>query len=274
MDGAHWITASRGESTSMNSRLTSGPSRCQLEARLTDGLPASQGLRSLHITDALNTRFAKPEEPGPSKAELEEYAITPEFREFIRSMTYSTFRGFPGQEVEQLPAEARPASSSEQQQQQQQRYLTPWQEHHAMLVTQCVKEINELRFVLCPKRMTDEQFWKIYFTLTRKYLPGAAFEAAPPEQPPMSRGADPTQDCAGQQADDTDEQRTNSSQHEAESGEEDDFEKYFSELNQADGASGGGHDHGDSDVAGDSGDEIDLEAYMQEMGADEEEEEV
>ena len=47
-----------------------------------------------------------------------------------------------------------------------------------MLVVQSVKEINELRFVLCPKRMTDEQFWKIYFSLTKKQLPEAAFDPA------------------------------------------------------------------------------------------------
>ena len=43
------------------------------------------------------------------------------------------------------------------------------------LVTQ-VKEINELRFVLCPKRMNDAQFWTVYFTLAQKYLPPEAFD--------------------------------------------------------------------------------------------------
>ncbi len=62
------------------------------------------------------------------------------------------------------------------------KYLTPWQEHHALLVVQTVKEINELRFVLCPKRMTDNQFWKVYFTLAQKYLPPEAFAPAPQEQ--------------------------------------------------------------------------------------------
>ena len=39
-----------------------------------------------------------------------------------------------------------------------------------------VKEINELRFVLCPKRMNDAQFWIVYFSLARKYMPPEAFD--------------------------------------------------------------------------------------------------
>lgn len=60
------------------------------------------------------------------------------------------------------------------------------QEHHAMLVVRAVREINELRFVLCPKRMTDEQFWKIYFILCKRYLPDTAFD--PSFQPGSSTG--------------------------------------------------------------------------------------
>ncbi len=47
-----------------------------------------------------------------------------------------------------------------------------------MLVVQVVKEINELRYVLCPKRMTDAQFWQIYFQLAHKYLPEDAWDPA------------------------------------------------------------------------------------------------
>ena len=41
-----------------------------------------------------------------------------------------------------------------------------------------MKEVDELRFVLCPKRMTDRQFWQTYFQLACKHLPPAAFESA------------------------------------------------------------------------------------------------
>lgn len=47
-----------------------------------------------------------------------------------------------------------------------------------MLVVQVAKEINELRYVLCPKRMADAQFWQIYFQLAKKYLPEEAFDAS------------------------------------------------------------------------------------------------
>ncbi len=49
------------------------------------------------------------------------------------------------------------------------------------------QEMNELRFVLVPKRLTDEQFWSIYFALTRARLPKEAFDTslqAPPQEPP------------------------------------------------------------------------------------------
>ena len=53
-----------------------------------------------------------------------------------------------------------------------------------MLVVQVVKEINELRYVLCPKRMTDAQFWQIYFQLAHKYLPDMAWD--PDFKPPST----------------------------------------------------------------------------------------
>lgn len=60
---------------------------------------AQTRLRTLELPSALNTRLtamAKPAETEPvPEAELLAYGITPEFREFIRSLTYSTFRDFP-----------------------------------------------------------------------------------------------------------------------------------------------------------------------------------
>ena len=52
------------------------------------------------------------------------------------------------------------------------------QAKHAMLVCLAVKEMNELRFVLVPKRLADEQFWAIYFALVRSRLPPEAFDVA------------------------------------------------------------------------------------------------
>lgn len=133
---------------------------------------AQQRLKDLHLSEHLDklaaTHHQQQEQgKGPSLSELRQYGITPEFQDFVRSLTYSTFRDYP---VDELDISESASTDREM------HYLLPWQERHAMLVVQSVKEINELRFVLCPKRMTDEQFWKIYFNLTRKQLPEAAFD--------------------------------------------------------------------------------------------------
>lgn len=132
---------------------------------------AQQKLKDLHLAEQLDKLAASHHQQqgkaqGPSLAELRQYGITPEFQDFVRSLTYSTFRDYPTAEVDT----SSPVSTS-----RDMPYLLPWQERHAMLVVQSVNEINELRFVLCPKRMTDEQFWKIYFHLTKKQLPENAF---------------------------------------------------------------------------------------------------
>lgn len=133
---------------------------------------AQQRLKDLHLSEHLDKLAATQHEQqeqrnSPSLSELRQYGITPEFKDFVRSLTYSTFRDYP---VEELDMAESVSTDREM------HYLLPWQERHAMLVVQSVKEINELRFVLCPKRMTDEQFWKIYFNLTKKQLPEAAFD--------------------------------------------------------------------------------------------------
>ena len=58
--------------------------------------------------------------------------------------------------------------------------------------------MNELRFVLVPKRLTDEQFWSIYFALTRARLPTEAFDTslqAPPEPPKAAAAEQVTASC-------------------------------------------------------------------------------
>jgi hypothetical protein len=61
-------------------------------------------------------------EPEPSQEELAAFAITPDFRDFVRSLTYSTFRDFPESDVIHVTL-ADPG-----------KYLTPWQERHCLLV--------------------------------------------------------------------------------------------------------------------------------------------
>lgn len=65
---------------------------------------------------------------GPSEADLQKYGITLNFLEFVRSLTYSTFRDFP---LEQIP--------TDNQEDSEKKVLTPWQERHALLIVQQVQ---------------------------------------------------------------------------------------------------------------------------------------
>ncbi|KAL4421629.1 hypothetical protein ABPG75_010920 [Micractinium tetrahymenae] len=119
----------------------------------------------------------------PSAEELSAYGVTPEFAEFVHTLNYSAFRDFPAEHL--LPAGGEGGGSSSSSSTAAAvpggpaYRLNPWQVRHATLVVQALKEVNELRFVLCPKYMTDEHFWHVYFTLARKYLPDAAFSWTP-----------------------------------------------------------------------------------------------
>ena len=43
--------------------------------------------------------------------------------------------------------------------------------------------------MLCPKRMNDAQFWQVYFTLAKKYLPSEAFDRDLPAEGPTPSAA-------------------------------------------------------------------------------------
>ena len=94
--------------------------------------------------------------------ELEAYGLTNDFIEFVRHLDYSTFRDKQGDKN---------INTSED----NGYILNPWQARHAGLLIREVKEINELRYVLCPKYMDDQQFWKIYFQLVKDKIPQVAF---------------------------------------------------------------------------------------------------
>jgi hypothetical protein len=62
-------------------------------------------------------------------------------------------------------------------------------------VVRAVGEVNELRFVLCPRYMTDQRFWAVYFALVQRQLPEAAARWAPGDAlPPVSGDADAGRD--------------------------------------------------------------------------------
>ncbi|KFM27816.1 hypothetical protein F751_5923 [Auxenochlorella protothecoides] len=69
--------------------------------------------------------------------------------------------------------------------------LNPWQIQHATLLCAEAKDIHELRFMLCPRYMTDGHFWHTYFSLMKPHLPAESltwpmdtpFVNPKPEQP-------------------------------------------------------------------------------------------
>lgn len=93
--------------------------------------------------------------------EMEEYGITDAFIEGVKQLDYSTFRDF-HQSAEESTGSA-------------EKKLNKWQERHALLLIKNVKEIDELRFVLCPKYMNDSQFWDTYFKVMKNDLPNITF---------------------------------------------------------------------------------------------------
>ncbi|KAL3696962.1 hypothetical protein R1sor_011038 [Riccia sorocarpa] len=119
---------------------------------------------------------ATPNSGKPTEEELLEYGITPELREFVQGLTIKTFRDFP-LESTQAPKETDEAVKSDHITRQD---LTDWQERHAVLVLLSVPEMSDFRYVLCPRRMKESRFWKIYFTLVNSYV--APYEARAKEK--------------------------------------------------------------------------------------------
>ncbi|WIA15278.1 hypothetical protein OEZ85_001949 [Tetradesmus obliquus] len=109
------------------------------------------------------------QQPAAASADPLQYGITPELGQFVRSLTYSTFSDYP------LDSLDIPAAAADQK-------LSSWQETHARLLLQQVPQLQDLRFVLCPKRMDEYVFWTIYFTLCKRYLPVQTHEEQPEQQ--------------------------------------------------------------------------------------------
>ncbi|KAG4921526.1 hypothetical protein GLYMA_18G153000v4 [Glycine max] len=94
------------------------------------------------------------------------YGITEELINHIKTFTLDTFKNFPLQdEVEGSYGEDTQSSSTKVRNE-----LSQWQEKHAILVLSRVKEMSQLRYVLCPRHLKESQFWKIYFKLARSHV--------------------------------------------------------------------------------------------------------
>ncbi|KAK9934947.1 hypothetical protein M0R45_022068 [Rubus argutus] len=94
----------------------------------------------------------------PSEAELQNFGVSDDLRDFVKGLTSDTFKHFPiqdeAEEVSEVPTTASNVRKD----------LTEWQERHATL------EISRLRYELCPRVMKERRFWRIYFTLVSSHV--------------------------------------------------------------------------------------------------------
>lgn len=98
--------------------------------------------------------------------EQEQHGINEELINLVKSFTIDTFKNFPLQDEDESTYSEEVESTSTR----VRKDLSQWQERHAVLILSTVKEISQLRYVLCPRHLKENQFWKIYFTLARSHL--------------------------------------------------------------------------------------------------------
>eukprot|EP00195_Chlamydomonas_chlamydogama_P013220 CAMPEP_0202915834 /NCGR_PEP_ID=MMETSP1392-20130828/66833_1 /ASSEMBLY_ACC=CAM_ASM_000868 /TAXON_ID=225041 /ORGANISM="Chlamydomonas chlamydogama, Strain SAG 11-48b" /LENGTH=301 /DNA_ID=CAMNT_0049608019 /DNA_START=42 /DNA_END=944 /DNA_ORIENTATION=- len=148
---------------------------------------AAEEAQKLAATAATATSSGKASNT-PSAEELQQYGVTDELVEHVGSLTYSTFSDYP---VDSLPSVNPLGPDAVTTGAPGAFRLSPWQERHALLVLGKVEQLQHLRFALCPKRMTEQSFWTIYFTLCKSLLPPEAFglPPAPGLGPSSSSGA-------------------------------------------------------------------------------------
>lgn len=103
------------------------------------------------------------------REEMEAYGINEELIQFVKELHYGMFRGYNDSNKETIDTHKRSDCNDEE------KVLNPWQARHATLLVRAVKEVNELRFVLCPRYMGDSEFWDIYFELVKDKLPPVAY---------------------------------------------------------------------------------------------------
>lgn len=114
-------------------------------------------------------------EEEKDERERETYGITKELLEFLDSMTMQTFRDFPleddKKDEENEALDERSAT-----------FLSEWQEKHAIAVLKASPRLNNFRYRLVPRKMTDRRFWNIYFQITVSFLQGYPKEVTKQEE--------------------------------------------------------------------------------------------
>ncbi|KAK2432864.1 hypothetical protein QL285_018198 [Trifolium repens] len=116
--------------------------------------------------NSTNPTTTSTESNSTQQHEQEQHGITQELINHVKSFTIHTFKNFPLQDEDESNYSEEVESTSTR----VRKDLSQWQERHAVLILSRVKEISQLRYVLCPRHLKENQFWKIYFTLARSHL--------------------------------------------------------------------------------------------------------
>lgn len=111
------------------------------------------------------------EELELEKQERVQYGIQGELLEFLEELTLQTFQNFPEEDAAEAGKREDPTAESSA------TSLTNWQEKHALLVLKASPRLNDFRYRLVPRKMSDKRFWDIYFQITDKYLQGYTEDA-------------------------------------------------------------------------------------------------
>nr|XP_029117621.1 uncharacterized protein LOC105034973 isoform X2 [Elaeis guineensis] len=98
---------------------------------------------------------------------LQDYGVTEQLCDFVKVFSVDTFKTFPLEDDRAVDFVdgSTPSTATNVR-----KDLTEWQEKHATLVLSKVKEIAQLRYILCPRHLKEEQFWRIYFLLVKSYV--------------------------------------------------------------------------------------------------------
>ncbi|KAF5746326.1 hypothetical protein HS088_TW06G00497 [Tripterygium wilfordii] len=108
-----------------------------------------------------------PKQSNMTQAGDELLGVTQPLIDHIKTFTVDSFKNFRLQDDDGIAdAYASPTSSSGNVRQD----LAEWQQRHATLVLSRVKELSQLRFMLCPRHLKERQFWRIYFMLVKSHI--------------------------------------------------------------------------------------------------------
>lgn len=97
------------------------------------------------------------------------YGVTDQLIEFVKTFTFDTFKNFslPDEDGDETQTTSGGVRVD----------LSDWQQRHATVVLSKVKELSNLRYMLCPRHLKEREFWRIYFTLVKSYVTGHQLRA-------------------------------------------------------------------------------------------------